>query len=513
MEYLCASADDWGTARVSLLDYVMKLPSEGANQAVLPFIEGEPSTSSSDETVEVLSPSNGKPLLLIPAGCDADVDRAVASARRAFDDGRWSDGAPSWKKKTLHRFADMIAARASELDVLDAGEMGKPVAETFCNAAAAADLVRFYAEAVDKVAGDVLTSDRYSFVAQRRIPRGVVAAVTPWNFPAFIALLKAAPALAAGNCVVLKPSEMSSRSALRLAQLAVEAGLPPGVLNVVPGRGDTVGRALALHMDIDMVTFTGSTKVGKLMLQYAGQSNMKVVMAECGGKSPHIVFADHTAIDAVGEAIAQRLVTNQGQICSVGSRLLVQKSVEAPLVEKILARLGQVVMGDPLNPKTSFGPLASAIQYDRVMNYIRTAEQEGARLIAGGKQALSETGGYFVKPTLFSNVSPSARVAQEEIFGPVLSVIPFEEEAEAIRIANSTIYGLTASVWTDDLSRGLRMAKSIRSSVRINAAVPREGAGLAASSEPVRQSGIGVEGGLAGLESYLRRQLVTFAHA
>lgn len=485
-----------------------------ANQVVGPFIDGTLSRSDSETVVSIVNPSDGQPCLQIPAGCDADVNRAVASARRAFGDRGWSEAAPSFRKKTLHLFADMVAADAVLLDSLDAGEMGKPIAEKFCNADAAANLTRFYAEAVDKVTGDVFTSDMHSFAVQRRVPRGVIAAVTPWNFPTFCALLKIAPALAAGNCVVLKPSEMSSRSAIRLAHLAMEAGLPSGVLNVVPGVGETVGRALGMHMDVDMMTFTGSTSVGKLMLQYAGQSNLKMVMAECGGKSPHIVFDDGVDLDAAADAITTRLLTNQGQICSVGSRLLVKRSIEEEMTAKIVARMKGIVVGDALDPRTTFGPVASAAQYARVMDYIEKARGYGAELVTGGERIVGQLRGYFIGPTVFRRVSPTARIAQEEVFGPVLSVIPFEDEADATRIANCTIYGLGAYVWTANLSTGIRMAKGIRSSVRINAAAPvGEGAGCALSSEPAGQSGIGAEGGLAGMESYMRRQSVSFSHA
>jgi len=492
----------------------MNLDAQSIAQAVAPFFDGALMESESNATVDVISPSNGRRLLSIPAGSEADVDRAVASARRAFEDGRWSEAPPSSRKKTLHHLADLIEAEAATLDALDAGEMGKPVSEAFCNAAAAAGLMRFYAEAIDKVMGNVYASDKNSFVAQRRTPRGVVAAVVPWNFPTFNAVLKIAPALAAGNCVVLKPSEMSSRSAIRLAHLTLQAGLPPGVLNVVPGLGETVGRALGLHRDVDMVTFTGSTAVGKQMLQYAGQSNMKVVMTECGGKSPQIVFDDGVDLNAASDTITRLLLTNQGQICSVGSRLLVQRSIETVMLEKIADRVKRAVIGDALDAKTTFGPLASDKQCARVMQYIETAEQDGARLVTGARRVLPETGGYFVEPTVYRDVSPSARIAQEEIFGPVLSIIPFQDEAEAIRIANGTMYGLIAYVWTANLSTGLRMMKGIRSSLLVNATAPMgEGPGHAFSSEPAGQSGIGTESGLAGMESYLRRQLVWFNHA
>lgn len=484
------------------------------SQPVTAFLDGALTDSRSDERVEVINPSNGRHLLSIPVGCAADVEAAVGSARIAFEDGRWSDSAPSLKKRVLHRFADLIEKSAAELDGLDAGEMGKPVAEKLFSATAAAGLARFYAEAVDKVSGDVFSSDRSTFVVQRRVPRGLVGAIVPWNFPTFNAVLKFAPALAAGNCVVLKPSELSSRSAIRLAHLATDAGLPAGVLNVVPGLGETVGQSLALHMDVDMLTFTGSTEVGKSILEYAGRSNMKSVMTECGGKSPHIVFSDGVDVEATGIAIAEFLLANQGQICSVGSRVLVQRSVEQALLDSLRKRLKRIVMGDALDPKTTFGPVVSAKQCSRILGYIESGHTEGSELIMGGRRVLTETGGHFIEPTLFRVSSPNARIAQEEIFGPVLSVIPFDDEADAVKIANSTAYGLIAYVWTADLSRGLRMAKSIRSSVLINATVPTgEGAGHAISSEPAKQSGLGAEGGVAGMETYLRRQLVWFNHA
>jgi acyl-CoA reductase-like NAD-dependent aldehyde dehydrogenase len=477
------------------------------------FVDGELLNSSSGSTFDSINPSNGSRLRSIPVGSAEDVDRAVASARRAFMDGRWSAEAPSTKKKALHRLADLISTDAATLDVLDAGEMGKPIGERRFNAESAAGLMRFYAEAVDKSAGDVFCSDRRSFVTQHRVPRGVVAAVVPWNFPTFVAVLKIAPALAAGNSVLLKPSELSSRSAMRLGRLALMAGVPPGVLNVVPGRGATVGQALGLHMGIDMIAFTGSTEVGKRMLQYSGQSNMKVVAAECGGKSPQIVFNDGVDLEVAAAEIAQSFLINQGQVCSAGSRLLVHRSIEAIMLDKVTRYFRNVVIGDALDRRTTFGPLANAEQCRRVMQYIETARGDGARSIIGGNRALQDSGGYFVEPTVFSEVKPTARIAQEEIFGPVLTVIPFEDEAEAVSIANATIYGLIAYVWTADLSRGLRMAKGIRSSVLVNACAPvGEGPGHALCLEPSGQSGLGAEGGIAGMESYMRRQLVWINH-
>lgn len=480
---------------------------------VLSFIDAAQRESLGADWLDVVDPSSGRAFLRLPAGCAADADRAVASCRRTFDEGVWSDAPPSFRKDVLLRLADLVAAQAAVLDRLDAEEMGKPVSIAFASALGAAKLFRFYAETVDKVTGDVYPSDSRSLVIQRFVPRGVVAAIVPWNFPTYVAALKIAPALAAGNSVVLKPSEMSSRSGRRLAELAVQAGLPSGVLNVVVGRGETVGKALGLHMDVDMVTFTGSSDVGKLMLQYSGQSNMKVVTAECGGKSPQIVFADGVDLEAAANRVATLLLTNQGQICTVGSRLLVHRSIEAEMIERIRAKVREIVVGDPREPATTFGPVASARQADRVMSYVSGAASEGAQLVAGGSRLLPDSGGYFLEPTLFRNVAPSARIAREEIFGPVLAVIPFADEMEALRIANSTMYGLAAYVWTADLSTGMRVAKAIRSSVRINAAAQLgEGEGLSSTSEPYGQSGVGPEGGIAGLHTYMRRQRVGFNH-
>lgn len=388
------------------------------------FVDGESVSSFSKDTIALINPVTGKQSMDIPVGCDEDVAQVVASARAAFDDGRWSDLPPSQKRAILHKFADLIEAEAHELDSMDTLDVGKPI--YLAAAVYAASLLRYCVDAIDKVLGDVYTSDKTTFVTQQRMPRGVVAAIVPWNFPVINALMKLAPALAAGNCVVLKPSECSPRSAMRLAQLATDAGLPPGVLNLVQGKGGVVGRALALHNDVDMVTFTGSTAVGKLMLQYAGQSNMKLVHAECGGKSPQIVFADFEDLDTVADQVVySAILQNQGQLCVAGTRLLVQETIQAPLIEKIAERLNSITAGDPMNPETRFGPLASQQQMEKVLGYIASGKNSGAELVVGGNRILEDSGGFFVEPTLFNNVSPTAKIAQEEIFGPVLSVMPF----------------------------------------------------------------------------------------
>jgi acyl-CoA reductase-like NAD-dependent aldehyde dehydrogenase len=481
---------------------------------VCPFLNGREVPSEAADVIESYNPATGRKLGEIPAGCRADVESAVAVSRANFESGAWRKAAPAAKKAVLYKWAELIEANARKLDALDAIEMGKPVSIRAFNASAGADVVRFNAEAIDKCNGDTLPSDAVSMVLQTREPRGVVAAIVPWNFPTYNVLLKAAPALAAGNSVVLKPSELANQSALLLARLAVEAGLPPGTLNILPGAGEIVGRALGEHMDVQMLAFTGSSAVGKLILQYAGKSNMKVVLAECGGKSPQIVFGDGLDLDAVATSVAQAMVLNQGQVCSVGSRLLVQDSIEELLTQKIIERLRSIVVGDPQATATTYGPLASREQFSKVRKYIANATEHGAHLAYGGGCLLEESGGYFIEPTVFVNVSERAPIAQEEIFGPVLSVMSFHSLEDAVRLANSTSYGLAAYVWTSQTATGLKLARAMQTAVTlINAATtPSAGPGHAFSGEPSRMSGVGIEGGMAGLESYLRRQTIWINH-
>ena len=484
------------------------------NENISPFINGQYIASDSDTWVDVINPANNQHLYKIPTGSAEDANRAVVAARRNFCRGDWCDQPPSAKKAILHRFADLIAGQAAMLDQLDALEMGKPIGLTRFNAEGAAHHIRFMAEAIDKVSSSLLTTDKTTVVVQDLMPRGVVVAVTPWNFPTFNVALKIGPALAAGNSVILKPSEISAQSAFVLAELALEAGLPSGTLNVVPGLGHTVGKALALHMDVDMVSFTGSTAVGKLMLQYSGQSNMKEVATECGGKSPQIVFDDGLDLDVVADGIAAGILTNQGQVCSAGSRVLVQASLLEPLVTKICARMETIKVGDPLDSKTTYGPLVSAAHLSRVLGYINNATQDGADLVYGGNRLLESTGGNFLEPAVFVNVDPASALAQDEIFGPVLSVMPFETEDEAIALANSTCYGLATFVWSNRMTTAMKVAKQIPTGIMIiNATTPLgEGPGSALSVEPYGQSGTGVEGGIPGLKRFMRQQLIWTNH-
>jgi acyl-CoA reductase-like NAD-dependent aldehyde dehydrogenase len=481
---------------------------------VSPFVDGRCTQSASEGVLEVRDPASGNRLIEIPAGSPEDVGLAIRSSKRSFVDGRWCRVAPSEKKRVLLRWADLIEANASMLDALDAVEMGKPVSVPVFNAQAAAGFVRFNAEALDKCLGNVLASDSSSTVIQTRVPRGVVAAIVPWNFPTYNSVLKVAPALAAGNSVVLKPSELASQSALILSRLALEAGIPPGVLNLVPGAGEIVGKALAQHMNVDMVTFTGSSAVGKLIVQYAGQSNMKVVGAECGGKSPQIVFDDGVDLESVADSVARTICLNQGQICSVGSRLLVQESLEERLVQKIITRVADIRVGNPQLKDTTYGPLVSEAQLKKVLMHIERGSAAGADMVYGGSRLLQDTGGYFVEPTVFVNVPEESALAQEEIFGPVLSVLRFRDFDEAVRLAGGTPYGLAAYVWTTQMDLAFKVSKALQTALTMISAVPvtGEGPGYGFSGEPYGLSGIGVEGGLAGLETYMRRQTTWFNH-
>jgi gamma-glutamyl-gamma-aminobutyraldehyde dehydrogenase len=420
------------------------------------FIDGKFTDAISGKTFDSVNPADGAVLAPV-AECDAaDVDLAVAAGRRAFDDGRWSRMAPGDRKAVLLKLADLIRANLEEMALLDCLDMGKPITDAMTvDAPGSAHFFQWYAEAIDKIYDEVAPTGPGDLALVRRVPLGVVGAVVPWNFPLDMATWKSAAALAAGNSVVLKPAEQSPLSALRLAELAAEAGVPDGVFNVVPGFGATAGRALGLHMDVDCLAFTGSTATGKRFMEYSGQSNLKQVWPETGGKSPNLVFADCEDLEAAADMAAFGIFFNQGEVCSANSRLYVERSIKDALVEKLIARAEGMQPGDPLEPATKMGAIVDEKQTQGIMRFVEAGKQT-ADLVTGGARVQVNGRGCFVQPTIFSDVSHDDALARDEIFGPVLSVIPFDTEDEAVTMANDSIYGLTASVWTDNLSRACR---------------------------------------------------------
>ena len=431
------------------------------------FIDGEYVAAKGGGTFATINPATGQTLAQISQAGAEDVDLAVKAARRAFRDGRWSRMAPRTRMGVMYRFADLVEEHLEQFALLDTLDMGKPINEMLTIDGPGSVLTfRFFAECIDKMEGQVTNTAAEAFHYILREPLGVVGCVVPWNYPLMMAAWKIAPALAAGNSVVLKPAEQTPMSALLLAKLFTEAGGPPGVLNVVNGYGEETGKALALHMDVDKIAFTGSVEVGKLMMIYAGQSNMKRVTTECGGKTPQIIMGDVKDLDTAVQYAINGIYGNQGEVCNAGSRLLVDKKIHDQFVEKFLAKCSSAfVPGDPLDPATTMGPLVNDEQQKRVLGYIDAGVKEGAKLAFGGKVPRKLDKGYYVEPTLFRDVKPSMRIAQEEIFGPVAAVMPFSTPEEAIEIANGTIYGLAASIWTRDVSLAHKMARAVEAGV------------------------------------------------
>ncbi|HDR9585869.1 TPA: aldehyde dehydrogenase [Burkholderia stabilis] len=466
----------------------------------LAHIGGRSVPARSGRTFVAINPAT-EAVIAEVASCDApDVDDAVRAARNAFESGVWSRCAPAERKRVLCRLGELIASHGAELALLDSLNMGKRVADAFSiDVPAAGGLFSWYGEAVDKLNGEVASTEPGNLAVVTREPLGVVGAVVPWNFPLDMVAWKVAPALAAGNSVVLKPAEQSSLSALRLAELALEAGLPPGVLNVVPGYGETAGRALGLHPDVDVLAFTGSTAVGKKFLEYAAQSNMKQVWLECGGKSPNLVFDDTDDLDLAARKACFGIFFNQGEVCSANSRLLVQRSIHDEFVDRLISHAAAFMPGDPLDPSSGMGAIVDEQQHRRVREWIARG-RDSATLAIGGGAPRVDGKGYFIEPTIFIDVKHDDAIAREEIFGPVLSVMAFDTEDEAVRLANDSIYGLAASLWTGSLSRAHRVSGRLRAgTVSVNTV---DALSAQTPFGGFRQSGFGRDLSLHAIDKY-----------
>ena len=434
------------------------------------LIDGERVAARDGQTFDCISPVDGRLLTQVARCGQADIDAAVAAARAAFEDRRWAGKAPAQRKRVMIKFAELIQANGDLLALTESLDMGKPVKYSKgVDVNSAANCVRWYGEAVDKVYDEIAPTPDTALALITREPVGVVGVIVPWNYPMIMAAWKIAPALAAGNSVVLKPSEKSPLTALKLAELALEAGVPAGVFNVVTGYGPEAGSPLALHMDVDCIAFTGSTRVGKQIHVMAGQSNLKRAWTELGGKSPNIVFADCPDLDKAVEASVGSIFFNQGESCNAPSRLFVEASIKDAFLEKALKLVPQYQPANPLDQNTVMGAIVDQVQLDNVMRYIGLGQSEGAKLLAGGERVAPVAGGCYVQPTIFDGVTDTMTIAREEIFGPVLSVLSFTDAADVVKQANNNIYGLQAAVWTRDINKAHGVARALRAgTVHVN---------------------------------------------
>jgi len=473
------------------------------------FIDGRSRPAASGRTFADIAGRDGSLIAQVAEGDAADVDGAVTAARRAFDDGRWSNRKPAERKRVLLRLADLIRDHVDELALLESLDAGKPIRDTLAvDVPSAATTFQWYAETIDKVYGEVGPTGPDALSLVTREPIGVVAAIVPWNYPLIISAWKLGAALSTGNAVVLKPASQTPLSAIRLAELAVEAGLPAGVLNVVTGPGAVVGSALARHPGVDKVSFTGSTPVGLSLMRDIGETDVKAITLELGGKSPQVVLSDCGDLEAAASAIGWGIFYNGGQTCNAGSRLIVHRSVRQELVERIAALGRELQPGEPLDPATRLGAMVDGSHLEKVLGYVRLGVGEGATVIAGGERVMAETGGFYVPPTILDGVDNGWRVAREEIFGPVLTVTEFEDEADALAIANDTHFGLAAGIWTRDVTKAHRMARAMRAGVVwVNTF---DTADITVPFGGFKQSGFGRDKGLHALDGYTQLKTTWF---
>ena len=470
------------------------------------YINGQWKESANGMYFNSFNPATGEKIAEIPEASIDDINDAVSAARNAYNTV-WSKINPAERSGYLYKIADLIEKHGDELAYLDMIDAGKPILDCKFDIPACVDIFRFHAGAVDKVQGKTYPVQKGSFAYSIREPYGVVAAIIPWNYPIYNACLKVAPILAMGNCCILKPAEQTSLSALKLAEIIEEAGLPAGVFNVVTGDGETAGSALSKHLDVDMISFTGSTDVGREIIKASAQSNIKKMSLELGGKSPFIIFED-ADIDKAVDSACMTIFYNQGQTCTAGSRLFVQKSIKEKVISVILEKVKKIVVGNPSAEDVHLGAIVSKEQYDKVLSYIELAKEEGAKLLFGGKSLNIEgcEQGNFISPTVFDNVKNNMRIAQEEIFGPVMCIIEFENEEEIIEAANNTTYGLATSIWTNNSARLIRMINSINAGIVWSNCVARENVGVPVGG--FKQSGFGKESGLESCIEYTREKTV-----
>ena len=427
-----------------------------------PFIDGRFQKSKAERVMESINPATGSVITNIAACDDSDVNYAVKVSREAFNTGELANKHPSERKAVLLKLAQLIEENKTELAVLESLESGKPISECeLTDLPETIVTIQWHAEAIDKLYDQISPANADAVGLITREPLGVVGCVLPWNFPLMMLAWKIAPALAGGNSVIVKPAEQTSMTALRVAELATEAGIPPGVLNVLPGEGPDVGEPMGRHLDIDVISFTGSTEVGRLFLEFSGQSNLKKIILECGGKNPAVVLSDANNLDGVAEHVVFAALWNMGQNCTANSRLIVHESLKGSLLKKVKEKMKDWHTGDPLDPENQLGAIISKEQYDKILGYIEVAKSEGAELIEGGN-AINLGEGLFIEPTLFTGVSAEMTIAKEEVFGPVFVMMTVDSDEEAIKLANDTCYGLQASLFTSSVTKAHKYGRALQ---------------------------------------------------